>query len=93
MTAANSRTTCPRCKWNLLSERMYATSRRDNKTHICPDCGTQEALEDSRLIPQWFDDPKHMPYWDMKSPVWQAQAERMHDRETGIDILKAGVSE
>tara|TARA_R100001244_G_scaffold68747_1_gene56193 strand:- start:80 stop:253 length:174 start_codon:yes stop_codon:yes gene_type:complete len=35
---------CPRCK------RMYrgfpALSRRDNKTEICSDCGTAEALSD-----------------------------------------------
>lgn len=35
---------CPACG------RMYtdypALSHRDNKTEICPDCGTREALED-----------------------------------------------
>ena len=35
---------CPRCK------RMYrgfpALSRRDNKTEICSDCGSVEAMED-----------------------------------------------
>ncbi len=35
---------CPKCK------RPYtgypALSRRDNKTEICPDCGTREAIED-----------------------------------------------
>ena len=38
---------CPRCK------RMYrgypALSRRDNKTEICSDCGTAEALMDFML--------------------------------------------
>lgn len=82
-----NRTTCPRCKWNLLDSHP-ALSRRDNKTNICPECGTQEAFEDSRLKPQWLDDPKHMPYWDTTSAVWHAQSERMHDEESGIALLK-----
>ena len=40
----DKKTKCPRCK------RMYrgypALSRRDNKTEICSDCGTAEALSD-----------------------------------------------
>lgn len=35
--------TCPRC-----GKAYYgapALSRRDNKTPICPDCGTREALD------------------------------------------------
>ena len=34
---------CPKCG-KLFSERG-AVSREDNKTLICPDCGTREALE------------------------------------------------
>ena len=36
---------CPRCKQNI-EEGMHALSRRDNKTKICSDCGTDEALSD-----------------------------------------------
>jgi len=86
MTA--NRTTCPRCKWNLLG-RMSALSRRDNKTIICPECGTQEAFEDSKLAPHWLDDPVNRPYWDTQSPTWLVQSEKLHDQETGIDKLKA----
>jgi len=38
---------CPKC--NKRYWDYPAISRRDNKTQICPECGTQEALED------WFD--------------------------------------
>lgn len=35
---------CPRCKREF--ERLLALSRKDNKTMICDQCGTEEALED-----------------------------------------------
>ena len=36
---------CPRCK--TIQDMTYpATSRRDNETEICSQCGTNEALED-----------------------------------------------
>lgn len=35
---------CPRC--GKEKERLLALSRTDNKTMICDDCGTAEALED-----------------------------------------------
>ena len=34
---------CPRCKKEYTGRP--AISRADNKTPICPDCGTREALE------------------------------------------------
>lgn len=38
--------TCPRCKC-IMDERFPgALSRRDNKTEICSECGTLEAMED-----------------------------------------------
>ena len=43
---------CPRCQQNWIpnneSPGAYpgALSRADNKTEICSDCGTSEALED-----------------------------------------------
>ncbi len=91
--ANQSRTTCPRCKWNLLSERKYALSRRDNVTHICPECGTQEALEDSRLVTQWLDIPTNMPYWNTQSDVWMAQEEKQQDEEAGLTELKEEANE
>lgn len=36
--------TCPRCKKTYIG--YPAISRRDNKTEICSECGTAEALED-----------------------------------------------
>ena len=33
---------CPLC--GTIYNRHPALSRKDNKTHICPDCGTREAL-------------------------------------------------
>ena len=35
---------CPVCK--KITKDYPAISRRDNKTHICSDCGTREALTD-----------------------------------------------
>ena len=35
---------CPRCSQNLSGHP--AISRRDNKTEICSDCGTSEAMCD-----------------------------------------------
>jgi predicted RNA-binding Zn-ribbon protein involved in translation (DUF1610 family) len=41
--------TCPRCGEKTLRvdrPAMNALSRTDNKTYVCSDCGTNEALED-----------------------------------------------
>ena len=35
---------CPKCK--SVSVEFPATSRRDDKTQICPECGVKEAFED-----------------------------------------------
>ena len=35
---------CPKC--NKVYTLEPALSRRDNKTHICPECGVAEAMED-----------------------------------------------
>lgn len=39
---------CPRCKSEYLSPKAIenSLSRKDNKTLICSNCGTAEALED-----------------------------------------------
>jgi ribosomal protein S27AE len=39
---------CPRCG-AALHRPFVALSRRDNKTEICPTCGTYEALTDWAL--------------------------------------------
>ena len=43
------KTICPKCGQHTLYIQPYeawnAVSRLDNKTYICPDCGTLEALE------------------------------------------------
>jgi uncharacterized protein YbaR (Trm112 family) len=43
---------CPRCKQETLDPIKHhnALSRKDNKTIICSDCGTMEALEDAGLL-------------------------------------------
>ena len=38
---------CPRCGREF--ERLLALSRKDNKTMICDQCGTEEALDDAGL--------------------------------------------
>ena len=35
--------TCPRC--GKVFKEPPALSRADNKSYICPDCGTRESLE------------------------------------------------
>lgn len=47
---------CPRCGKEI---DYPALSRRDNKTEICSDCGTQEALEDFLKIKY-----KGKKYWE-----------------------------
>jgi hypothetical protein len=43
---------CPRCLKNKLDsiEHLNSLSRRDNKTMICNDCGTEEAFIDVGLV-------------------------------------------
>lgn len=42
---------CPRCQYNWIPNNLMpaeypgALSRADNKTEICSDCGTSEAIE------------------------------------------------
>ena len=38
---------CPRCGKEV--KRLLALSRADNKTMICDECGTKEALDDAGL--------------------------------------------
>lgn len=40
---------CPRC--GKMYRGIPATSRTDNRTLICPDCGTREALESIGISP------------------------------------------
>jgi transcription elongation factor Elf1 len=49
---------CPRCGKEFL-KYLAALCRVDNKTLICSECGTQEAMED------YFGEfpPKVTPYW------------------------------
>lgn len=49
---------CPRCKVNELHpiKVMNALSRADNKTYICDECGTDEAMED------FFGTPKDLSW-------------------------------
>ena len=35
--------TCPKC--GQIYTGVPALSREDSRTHICPDCGTRQALE------------------------------------------------
>ncbi len=63
-----TRTTCPRCG-ELMPENphRYSTSRRDNVTHICPECGESEAIVDllNRLgaeLPPWMAIREHLFY-------------------------------
>ena len=50
---------CPRCDSAMIT--FPALSRRDNKTDICSDCGTAEAMEDYTQQPY---DGKI--YWEVK---------------------------
>ena len=45
---------CPNCGKQYTN--YPALSRKDNKTKICPDCGTKEAIEDYRKFIKKNDD-------------------------------------
>jgi len=55
----NQMSKCPRCEKTY--EGYPSLSRRDNKTDICSDCGTVEAIEDYTQQPY---DGKI--YWEVK---------------------------
>jgi hypothetical protein len=40
---------CPRCNVEMDESIPGATSRRDNNTEICSECGTEEAMIDAGL--------------------------------------------
>ena len=44
---------CPQCR-DLVFKEQPVLSRRDKKTKICSDCGTEEAMFDARMS-QWKD--------------------------------------
>lgn len=50
---------CPRCRAMITG--FPALSRRDNKTKICSECGTLEAMED--FTGNYY---KGEPYWVVK---------------------------
>jgi RNA polymerase subunit RPABC4/transcription elongation factor Spt4 len=64
---------CPRCGRDM-EEPFTALSRMDNKTKICPACGTTEAIENMMhcFVPQ-----VRVIYWDDYTE--QAQHMRMMD--------------
>ncbi len=41
---------CPRCKNSYVARS--ALSRMDGKSKICPNCGTEEAMIESTLLPK-----------------------------------------
>jgi len=47
-------TICPKCGQTFTEHP--ALSRLDNKTLICPDCGTREALETLGIAPKEQDE-------------------------------------
>ena len=56
MAKSKSTIICPQCGKPI--EGFPALSRRDNKTHICSDCGTREAIADfvvSKYNRTWED--------------------------------------
>lgn len=48
---------CPRC--GKEAKRLLALSRADNKTMICDECGTKEALDDAGLTRGKFGKKVH----------------------------------
>lgn len=37
---------CPRCNMKVVLKSRHAVSRRENKIHICSECGISEAMID-----------------------------------------------
>ena len=62
MTKVREKQLCPRCKKSYTE--YPATSRKDNRTAICPTCGMAEAFEDYLGTPYegeryWLGDLVH----------------------------------
>jgi hypothetical protein len=62
---------CPLCKREYSSPP--ALSRTDNKTPICPRCGTREALETLRMSPEKID--------GILDAIYGSSVENVDDRE------------
>ena len=62
---------CPLCKREYSSQP--ALSRTDNKTPICPRCGTREALETLRIAPEKID--------GILEAIYGSSVENVDDRE------------
>ena len=63
---------CPRCgeeKYRTDREVMNALSRRDNKTYICSNCGTEEALLDFVRANQTLPHSQHTENPDLGFPA------------------------
>lgn len=58
---------CPKCGREF--DRLLALSRRDNKTNICDECGTREALEDFKRYHQ-SKERKPDPYERTRAQVY-----------------------
>ncbi len=58
---------CPKCGKEV--DRLLALSRRDNKTLICDECGTVEALEDYERYRQ-SKSRRQDPYERTKAQVY-----------------------
>lgn len=58
---------CPKCGREF--DRLLALSRRDNKTNICDECGTREALEDFKRYLQ-SKERKPDPYERTRAQVY-----------------------
>ena len=77
--------TCPTCKEEY--EEHPAISRRDNKTEICPDCGTREALEDFNN----HNNPKLRVWWnsDFGKPAFNRDVRSVAEAKEILKVLTA----
>ena len=63
---------CPRCGGS--SKLPPALSRRDNKTKICSDCGTEEAVFDLMIYAVWWTGEKERQKLIKKERKWLKNA-------------------
>lgn len=92
-------TMCPRCRMDTLHPSHYAPSRRDNLTHICSACGSEEALFDMAYGPNGMEktEPGLLNSYEremlwLRRIVYETQQLLGHSRKT-VEMLHGVVAD
>lgn len=79
-------------------DRGRALSRRDNKTMICPECGTREALQDFKAAMFKQEKPRVTYSLRMSPELWQKVQKSAYEKDVSVNhfivtLLEAFVNE